>query len=220
MTTTQGTTSQAKTRSQTTTRQTTHQATSSSQTTQSPSGSSWGAGRGLEGKEQEVGAVLGAEAGQPATEGKGRPVCFPLCSTGLVTDEVEARRFVEEYDRRSLVIWNEYAEANWNYNTNITTETSKILVGGPLHALDSHGHPHSRTRTAHMCSSPQGLILQTQGRAKCPLPPSVWLQRGGARGAELSEFVKNLDGISQIILGFRFGWASTQCLTKLSFISK
>uniref|UniRef100_G1L9F4 DDB1- and CUL4-associated factor 7 n=1 Tax=Ailuropoda melanoleuca TaxID=9646 RepID=G1L9F4_AILME len=47
---------------------------------------------------------------------------------GLVTDEVEARRFVEEYDRRSQVIWNEYAEANWNYNTNITTEASKILL--------------------------------------------------------------------------------------------
>ncbi|XP_044936818.1 angiotensin-converting enzyme isoform X1 [Mustela putorius furo] len=47
---------------------------------------------------------------------------------GMVTDEVEARRFVEEYDRRSLVIWNEYAEANWNYNTNITTEASKILL--------------------------------------------------------------------------------------------
>uniref|UniRef100_A0A8C9JU00 Angiotensin-converting enzyme n=1 Tax=Panthera tigris altaica TaxID=74533 RepID=A0A8C9JU00_PANTA len=47
---------------------------------------------------------------------------------GLVTDEVEARKFVEEYDRRSQVIWNEYAEANWNYNTNITTEASKILL--------------------------------------------------------------------------------------------
>ncbi|XP_025783421.1 angiotensin-converting enzyme-like isoform X2 [Puma concolor] len=46
----------------------------------------------------------------------------------LVTDEVEARKFVEEYDRRSQVIWNEYAEANWNYNTNITTEASKILL--------------------------------------------------------------------------------------------
>uniref|UniRef100_A0A667J0K3 Angiotensin-converting enzyme n=1 Tax=Lynx canadensis TaxID=61383 RepID=A0A667J0K3_LYNCA len=49
-------------------------------------------------------------------------------SPSLVTDEVEARKFVEEYDRRSQVIWNEYAEANWNYNTNITTEASKILL--------------------------------------------------------------------------------------------
>uniref|UniRef100_P12821-2 Isoform Somatic-2 of Angiotensin-converting enzyme n=1 Tax=Homo sapiens TaxID=9606 RepID=P12821-2 len=46
----------------------------------------------------------------------------------LVTDEAEASKFVEEYDRTSQVVWNEYAEANWNYNTNITTETSKILL--------------------------------------------------------------------------------------------
>ncbi|XP_055113495.1 angiotensin-converting enzyme isoform X2 [Symphalangus syndactylus] len=46
----------------------------------------------------------------------------------LVTDEAEASKFVEEYDQTSQVVWNEYAEANWNYNTNITTETSKILL--------------------------------------------------------------------------------------------
>uniref|UniRef100_A0A2K6P2V7 Angiotensin-converting enzyme n=1 Tax=Rhinopithecus roxellana TaxID=61622 RepID=A0A2K6P2V7_RHIRO len=49
-------------------------------------------------------------------------------SPNLVTDEAEASKFVEEYDRTSQVVWNEYAEANWNYNTNITTETSKILL--------------------------------------------------------------------------------------------
>uniref|UniRef100_H0UWL7 Angiotensin-converting enzyme n=1 Tax=Cavia porcellus TaxID=10141 RepID=H0UWL7_CAVPO len=46
----------------------------------------------------------------------------------LVTDEVEANKFVEEYDRTSQVVWNEYSEANWNYNTNITAEGSKILL--------------------------------------------------------------------------------------------
>ncbi|KAM5150442.1 angiotensin-converting enzyme isoform 1-T1 [Callospermophilus lateralis] len=46
----------------------------------------------------------------------------------LVSDEAEANRFVEEYDRASQVVWNEYAEANWNYNTNITTENSKVLL--------------------------------------------------------------------------------------------
>ncbi|XP_040845401.1 angiotensin-converting enzyme isoform X4 [Ochotona curzoniae] len=49
-------------------------------------------------------------------------------SPNLVTDEAEAGRFVEEYDRTSQVVWNEFAEANWNYNTNITTEASKILL--------------------------------------------------------------------------------------------
>uniref|UniRef100_A0A671F1S6 Angiotensin-converting enzyme n=1 Tax=Rhinolophus ferrumequinum TaxID=59479 RepID=A0A671F1S6_RHIFE len=54
---------------------------------------------------------------QPATQ-----------SPTLVTDEAEASKFVEEYDQISKVVWNEYAEANWNYNTNITTEASKILL--------------------------------------------------------------------------------------------
>ncbi|XP_069337702.1 angiotensin-converting enzyme isoform X3 [Eulemur rufifrons] len=49
-------------------------------------------------------------------------------SRNLVTDEAEASKFVEEYDQTSQVVWNQYAEANWNYNTNITTETSKILM--------------------------------------------------------------------------------------------
>uniref|UniRef100_A0A2K6G9P4 Angiotensin-converting enzyme n=1 Tax=Propithecus coquereli TaxID=379532 RepID=A0A2K6G9P4_PROCO len=49
-------------------------------------------------------------------------------SPNLVTDEAEASKFVEEYDQTSQVVWNQYAEANWNYNTNITTETSKILL--------------------------------------------------------------------------------------------
>ncbi|XP_051014842.1 angiotensin-converting enzyme [Acomys russatus] len=46
----------------------------------------------------------------------------------LVTDEAEAHRLVEEYDRTAQVLWNEYAEANWHYNTNITKEGSKILL--------------------------------------------------------------------------------------------
>ncbi|KAM6163158.1 angiotensin-converting enzyme-like isoform 2-T2 [Rhynchocyon petersi] len=49
-------------------------------------------------------------------------------SPNLVTDEAEAQKFVEEYDKTSQVVWNEHAEANWNYNTNITTEASKILL--------------------------------------------------------------------------------------------
>ena len=48
-----------------------------------------------------------------------------------MSDEAEARKFVEEYDRRSQVVWNEYAEANWNYSTNISTDNSKLLVGAP-----------------------------------------------------------------------------------------
>uniref|UniRef100_A0A8C6R1G7 Angiotensin-converting enzyme n=1 Tax=Nannospalax galili TaxID=1026970 RepID=A0A8C6R1G7_NANGA len=46
----------------------------------------------------------------------------------LVTDEAEANKFVEEYDRTAQVVWNDFAEANWNYNTNITIAASKILL--------------------------------------------------------------------------------------------
>uniref|UniRef100_A0A8C0I3B3 Angiotensin-converting enzyme n=1 Tax=Balaenoptera musculus TaxID=9771 RepID=A0A8C0I3B3_BALMU len=49
-------------------------------------------------------------------------------SPNLVSDEAEASKFVEECDRRSQVVWNEYAEANWDYSTNITKEGSKILL--------------------------------------------------------------------------------------------
>ena len=59
-------------------------------------------------------------------------LCIPLlCPVDLVSDEDEARKFVEEYDRRSQVVWNEYAEANWNYSTDISTDNSKLLVGAP-----------------------------------------------------------------------------------------
>ncbi|KAF6092031.1 angiotensin I converting enzyme [Phyllostomus discolor] len=46
----------------------------------------------------------------------------------LVTDEVTASNFLEEYDEKTRVVWNEYAEANWDYNTNISTENSRILL--------------------------------------------------------------------------------------------
>ncbi|XP_023569948.1 angiotensin-converting enzyme isoform X1 [Octodon degus] len=54
----------------------------------------------------------------------------------LVTDEAEANKFVEEYDRTAQVVWNEYSEANWNYNVNITTEGSKILLQKNMHVAN------------------------------------------------------------------------------------
>lgn len=94
-----------------------------------------------------------------------------------MTDEAEASKFVEEYDQVSLVVWNEYAEANWNYNTNITSEASKILVGAlstPTAAptlMHTHRHAHS-TLTG---PSAQGPTLQNprQGRAPPPSLPCV-----------------------------------------------
>uniref|UniRef100_A0A8C5KSE9 Angiotensin-converting enzyme n=1 Tax=Jaculus jaculus TaxID=51337 RepID=A0A8C5KSE9_JACJA len=46
----------------------------------------------------------------------------------LMTDEAEASKLVDEYDRTAQVVWNQYAEANWDYSTNISSEASAILL--------------------------------------------------------------------------------------------
>uniref|UniRef100_A0A8C3WS33 Angiotensin-converting enzyme n=1 Tax=Catagonus wagneri TaxID=51154 RepID=A0A8C3WS33_9CETA len=95
----QGTTSQVTDNQATTSQATTSQATTSSQATNSSQT-----------------ATSHSTTSSPKTQ-----------SPNLVSDEAEASKFVEEYDRRSQVVLNEYAEANWNYNTNITAEGSKLL---------------------------------------------------------------------------------------------
>lgn len=123
VTTNQGITNQATTRSQTTT----HQATTI-QTTQNSSGTT-GKGQGHEGARSQ--GTTAGDSSETTPCGKEDKACLFSSSppADLVTDEAEAERFVEEYDRTARVLWNEYAEANWQYNTNITLEASKILVG-------------------------------------------------------------------------------------------
>ncbi|XP_068833322.1 angiotensin-converting enzyme isoform X2 [Capricornis sumatraensis] len=99
-TTGQGTTSQGTTSQVTVNQETTSQATTSSETT------------------------IRHSTTHPSTTSSPKKTQSP----NLVSDEAEARKFVEEYDRRSQVVWNEYAEANWNYNTNISTDNSKLLM--------------------------------------------------------------------------------------------
>lgn len=121
-----------------------------------------GEGQGLEGVERQ-GQQVGAQGKLHPGEGKGRLVCFlPFCPTDLISDEAEANKFVEEYDQVSQLVWNEYAEANWNYNTNITTETSRVMVG----ATPS---PCSRTRP------------DTQTHSHTTQGPSPHVQRAAAR---------------------------------------
>ena len=117
---------------------------------------------------------LGAGAGRPGQQwkGRGRPVCVSLlCPTDLVSDEAEASKFVEECDQRSRVVWNEYAEANWDYSTNITKEGSKILVGAPPRPLPPP--PELAHRLSTVCSSPGGPSSETQGTAGHPSAPDV-----------------------------------------------
>ncbi|XP_020754572.1 angiotensin-converting enzyme isoform X2 [Odocoileus virginianus] len=96
----EGTTGQGTTSQVTVNQETTSQATSSSQTT------------------------IRHSTTHPSTTSSPKKAQSP----NLVSDEAEARKFVEEYDRRSQVVWNEYAEANWNYSTNISTDNSKLLM--------------------------------------------------------------------------------------------
>lgn len=134
VTTNQGITHQATTRSQgitnqaTTRSQTTTHGVPIIQTTQNPSGTA-GKGQGHEGARSQ--GTAGGNSNGTTPCGKEGKACLFSSSppADLVTDETEANRFVEEYDRTAQVLWNAYAEANWHYNTNITLEASKILVG-------------------------------------------------------------------------------------------
>lgn len=153
----QGITNQATTRSQTTT----HQATID-QTTQIPSGT-LGRGQGHEGARSQ--GPAGGNSNETTPCGKEGKACLFSSSppADLETDEAKADRFVEEYDRTAQVLLNEYAEANWQYNTNITIEGSKILVGTTstnsrssalfLASVDTaHTHTHTH-KYAHIHTS-------------------------------------------------------------------
>lgn len=155
VTTNQGITSQATTRSQGITNQattrsqtTTHRATII-QTAQKPSGTP-GKGQGHEGARSQ--GTAGGDASGTTPCGKEGKACLFSSSppADLVTDEAEANRFVEEYDQTARVLWNAFAEANWHYNTNITLEASKILVGTPSTSSSmSHVHTHTTTPPEH-----------------------------------------------------------------------
>ncbi|XP_053121534.1 angiotensin-converting enzyme isoform X2 [Hemicordylus capensis] len=45
-----------------------------------------------------------------------------------ITDEAEAKTFLEEYNRTAEVVWNAYTEASWSYNINITDHNKQIML--------------------------------------------------------------------------------------------
>ncbi|XP_075846496.1 angiotensin-converting enzyme [Microtus pennsylvanicus] len=97
-------------------------------------------------------------------------------SIDLVTDETEANRFVEEYDRTAQVLWNAYAEANWHYNTNITLEASKILLQKNKevanHTLKYGTLAKKFDVTNFQNSSTQRIIRKVQNMDRAVLPPN------------------------------------------------
>lgn len=46
-----------------------------------------------------------------------------------ITDEAEAKAFLEKYNSTAEVVWNAYTEASWTYNVNITEHNKQIMVG-------------------------------------------------------------------------------------------
>lgn len=44
------------------------------------------------------------------------------------TDEIDAKKFLEEYNSTAEVVWNEYTEASWTYNTDINDVNKKAMV--------------------------------------------------------------------------------------------
>ncbi|XP_026206934.1 angiotensin-converting enzyme [Anabas testudineus] len=44
------------------------------------------------------------------------------------TDEVDAKRFLDEYNKTAEVVWNAYTEASWNYNTDITEANKQAML--------------------------------------------------------------------------------------------
>lgn len=126
-----------------------------------------------------------------------------------MTDEAEASKFVEEYDQISQVVWNEYAEANWNYNINITSEASKTLVGALFTPTPTPtpAHPHAPAQHAHgpLRPGPDPPDPKAgQGAPSLPLLCHLTVKR-------LSELVKTPNGIFRTMLTCRFGQAYTQC---------
>ncbi|XP_037347809.1 angiotensin-converting enzyme isoform X1 [Talpa occidentalis] len=92
----------------------------------------------------------------------------------LVTDEAEASKFVEEYDQRSQGVWNEYTEANWNYNTNITTENGGILLQKNLQVSNHSLHYGTRAKqfdvTHFQNTTMRRIIKKIQDIERAALP--------------------------------------------------
>ncbi|TRY89927.1 hypothetical protein DNTS_000391 [Danionella cerebrum] len=47
---------------------------------------------------------------------------------GKITDEIQAKKFLDEYNSTAEVVWNAYTEASWTYNTDITEDHKEIML--------------------------------------------------------------------------------------------
>lgn len=49
-------------------------------------------------------------------------------ASGKITDEMQAKKFLEEYNSTAEKVWNAYTEASWTYNTDITEANKQIML--------------------------------------------------------------------------------------------
>uniref|UniRef100_F6S8L7 Angiotensin-converting enzyme n=1 Tax=Ornithorhynchus anatinus TaxID=9258 RepID=F6S8L7_ORNAN len=91
-----------------------------------------------------------------------------------VSDEVEAQKFLEEFDRTAQLAWYENTEASWAYNTNITEHNRQIMLDKSLqvsqHTLDFGKKARQFDDTDFKNSSVKRTLkkLQDLGRAALP----------------------------------------------------
>ncbi|MBN3296564.1 angiotensin-converting enzyme [Amia ocellicauda] len=45
-----------------------------------------------------------------------------------ITDEVQAKKFLDEFNSTAEVVWNAYTEASWAYNTDITEQNKQVML--------------------------------------------------------------------------------------------
>lgn len=43
-------------------------------------------------------------------------------------NEKQAEDFLSDYNSTAEQVWNDYTEASWNYNTNITEHNNQVMV--------------------------------------------------------------------------------------------
>lgn len=51
-----------------------------------------------------------------------------LVSPDKQTDELEAKKLLDEYNSTAEVVWNAYTEASWAYNTDINEANKQEMV--------------------------------------------------------------------------------------------
>ncbi|XP_036428070.1 angiotensin-converting enzyme [Colossoma macropomum] len=56
------------------------------------------------------------------------PEGYPEDVADKITDETQAKQFLDQYNSTAEIVWNAYTEASWAYNTDINEENKQIML--------------------------------------------------------------------------------------------